>query len=255
MKVYTDIPYTKDAEEARRLDIYLPEGKSFPTLLFFHGGGFKNCDKGDKEFPMLAEYFTSRGIAFVSANYRMYPEAKFPDFIEDGAAATAYVMKHIGEYGGNGRVIVGGSSAGGHISMQLCYDKKYLGAHGISCMDVAAFIHDAGQPTTHFNVLAEDEIPRYRCIVGEKAPLYYVGMEKEYPPQQFFAAEKDIPARYEEIKLLIATMKALRYDMSRVRLEYMEGYTHTGYLGEKDSEGVSVFGKRVTAFLSDMGII
>lgn len=255
MKRFTDITYSEIDTGAERLDMYLPDGEGFPVLLFFHGGGFTNCDKGDKEFPMLGEYFVSRGIGFISANYRTYPNARFPDYIEDGARAVAWVRSHIGEYGGSGNMFVGGSSAGGHLSMLLCYDRRYLGAHGISPTDIRAFIHDAGQPTTHFNVLKEDDIPRYRCVVGEKAPIYYVGMDKEYPPQQFFVADKDIPCRYEETMLLISTLRALKYDMDKVRLEYMEGYTHTEYLGKNDENGKSIFGERVYSFLTDMEVI
>lgn len=47
----------------------------------------------------------------------------------------------------------GGSSAGGYISQMLCFDKTWLSKHGIKATDISGFIHDAGQPTCHFNVL------------------------------------------------------------------------------------------------------
>ena len=55
--------------------------------------------------------------------------------------------------------------------------------------------------------------------------------------------------------LLMRTISSLKYDMSKVRLEYMEGYGHTEYLGKWDDDGESIFGKRVVAFLSDMKLI
>ena len=255
MRKISDVLYVAGGAEAQKLDLYLPDGEGFPTLVFFHGGGFEKCDKAGSEFAVLSEYFTGNGIGLISANYRMYPNAKFPDYIEDGAAAVAWAKAHISEYGGSGDIFVGGSSAGGHLSMLLCYDKKYLAAHGLSSSDVKAFIHDAGQPTVHFNVLREDGIPRYTCRVDERAPLYYIGQEKEYPPQQFFVASRDILCRYEETMLLMRTLESLKYDMSRTRLEYMEGYGHTEYLGKKDEAGESIFGVRVKKFLSDMELI
>ena len=42
--------------------------------------------------------------------------------------------------------------------MMLCFDKKYLGIHGIKPTDIAGFVHDAGQPTAHFNVLKSRRI-------------------------------------------------------------------------------------------------
>lgn len=255
MRKVSDILYVDDGVPAQGLDLYLPEGEGFPTLVFFHGGGFEKCDKAGKEFAVLSEYFTENGIGLASANYRMYPNAKFPDYIEDGAAAVAWVREHISEYGGSGDIFVGGSSAGGHLSMLLCYDKKYLSRFGLSPLDIKAFIHDAGQPTVHFNVLREEGIPRYTCRVDERAPLYYIGQEKEYPPQQVFVASRDIPCRYEETMLLMRTLEARGYDMSKTQLEYMEGYGHTEYLGMKDEGGESIFGARVKKFLSDMGLI
>ena len=255
MRKITDVAYIEGGCEAQKLDIYLPDGDGFPTLVFFHGGGFEKCDKAGGEFAVLGEYFTSIGIALISANYRMYPTAKFPDYIEDGAAAVAWAFEHIKKFGGSGDIFVGGSSAGGHLSMHLCYDKRYLEKVGLKPQDIKAYIHDAGQPTVHFNVLREEGIPRYNCRVDERAPLYYVGKEKEYPPEQIFVASNDILCRYEETMLLMATLRALKYDMSKVRLEYMEGYGHTEYLGKVDECGVSIFGKRVKAFLSDMGLI
>ena len=255
MRKYFDIQYVDGGVPAQRLDMYLPDGEGFPTLVFFHGGGFENCDKAGAEFAVLSEYFVSHGIGLISANYRMYPNARFPDYIEDGAAAVAFAKAHISEYGGSGELFVGGSSAGGHLSMLLCYDKKYLGAHGIKPQDIKAYIHDAGQPTVHFNVLREDGIPRYSCRVDERAPIYHVGKEAEYSPQQIFVASNDISCRYEETMLLMATLRSLKYDMEKVRLEYMEGYKHTAYLKLTDENGVSIFGARVYKFLCDMKLI
>ena len=255
MRVYKDIQYAEGGVSAQRLDMYLPDGEGFPTIVFFHGGGFEKCDKAGGEFATLSKYFTERGIGLISANYRMYPDARFPDYIEDGAACVAWAKEHIGSYGGSGKLIVGGSSAGGNMSMLLCYDKRYLGKYGIDPLDIAAYLHDAGQPTVHFNVLREDGIPRYNCRVDERAPLYYVGMAKEYAPQQIFVADNDIKCRYEETMLLVRTFEALKYDMSKVKLEYMRGYSHTAYLGAVDESGESIFGKLVCEFLKEQGLI
>lgn len=255
MRKICDIPYIPGADSSRQLDLYLPDVDGFPTLIFFHGGGFENLDKGAKEFSVLGEFFTSNGIGLISPNYRMYPNAKFPDYIEDGAQAVAWAKENITSYGGSGDIFVGGSSAGGHLSMLLCYDRSYLSKHGLTPQDIKAYIHDAGQPTVHFNVLREDGIPRYTCRVDNRAPLYHIGAEKEYPPQQIFVASGDIPSRYEETMLLMSTLKNLKYDMAKVRLEYMEGYGHTQYLDKLDTDGKSVFGKRVLTFLCDMRLI
>ena len=41
------------------------------------------------------------------------------------------------------------------VKKMLCFDEKYLKAVGMLPTDIAGYIHDAGQPTSHFNVLKE----------------------------------------------------------------------------------------------------
>ena len=109
MKTVLDMIYTGSGQ---KLDLYLPDGEGFPVFVFFHGGGLKKGDKSSME--AAANYLTAHGVAVVSANYRMFPEAVYPDFIVDCADAVAWTKAHIGAYGGNCRIYVGGSSAGGY---------------------------------------------------------------------------------------------------------------------------------------------
>lgn len=248
MKTILDISYLNDDLERHKLDIYLPDKSNFPTLIFFHGGGLIKGDKSD--IAKLSGYFTSRGIAFASPNYRMYPDAKYPDFIEDGAAAVAWVKNNINSFGGSGKIFVGGSSAGGYISMMLCYDSKYLAKYSIAPTDIAAYVHDAGQPTTHYSVMVERGFDNRRCAVDDAAPLYHVGVAKEYSPQLIFVSDNDIKARYEQTLLLLSTLESFGYDMSRVKLEVMRGYSHTEYLSKFDGDKNTVFGDLVYKFLS-----
>ena len=64
----------------------------------------------------------------------------------------------------------------------LCFDKRWLASYGISPIDIAGFVHDAGQPTCHFRVLQERGIHKHRVIVDDSAPLYHVGEDETYPP-------------------------------------------------------------------------
>lgn len=225
MRVIKDIKYSPIGHPRQVLDLYLPDGDEFSVFIYFHGGGMV---KGNKPGPESGEYFTSRNIALVGVNYRLYPDAVYPDFIKDAAAAVAWVFKNIGEYGKCNKIYVGGTSAGAYLSMMLCYDKKWLGIHRISPMDIAGFLHDAGQPTAHFNSLRERGIDSRRIIVDETAPLYYIGLEKEYPPMLHLVSTNDMPGRHAQLNLVIETMKHFEYDMSKVELRVLEG-THSRY--------------------------
>ncbi len=88
MKTLKDIEYAEGGGNAQSLDIYLPDKCGFDTFIFFHGGGMVHGDKANKFAAVLSKHFTENNIAFISANYRMYPDgAKYPDYIEDAASA------------------------------------------------------------------------------------------------------------------------------------------------------------------------
>lgn len=244
MKSITDVCYSEAAQQY--LDIHLPENDSFPVFLYFHGGGLEHGDKAGG-FQMFIEHLTARGIAVVSANYRMYPNAKYPDFLVDAATAVAWVFGNMQVYGNVTGIYVGGSSAGGYISQMLCFDKHYLAAHGISPMDIAGFIHDAGQPTCHFNVLRERGIDTRRVIVDEAAPLYHIGVDVKYPPMLIIVSDNDMQNRYEQTQLLMSTLKHFGHTES-VALQVMSS-THCAYIGKADETGVSVFGQLISRFI------
>lgn len=245
MKSIMDICYSQEADQY--LDLHLPECDRFPVFLYFHGGGIEKGDKAAQRNDAFIKHLTDKGIAVASANYRMYPTAKYPEFIEDAAAATAWVFANVKTYGEVTGIYVGGSSAGGYLSQMLCFDKHYLAEHGIAPMDITGFIHDAGQPTAHFNVLRERGIDSRRVIIDESAPLYYVGADEQYPPMLVIVSDKDIKNRYEQTMLLLSTLKHFGLD-ENVKLQMMRS-SHCAYVGKVDENGVSIFGKLVSDFI------
>ena len=133
--------------------------------------------------------------------------------------------------------------------MMLCYDKRWLTPYKLPADAVKGYFHDAGQPTTHFNVLRERGVDPKRVIVDEDAPLYHIGELPEYPPMHFIVSDDDIPSRYEQTMLVISTMKHFNYDMSKVSYQVMHG-KHTRYVQKLDESGQSVYGKTIYEFLS-----
>ena len=181
MKIINDITYTQLGHPRHKLDVYVPDCDTFPVFVYFHGGGIQGGNKGPSKF---LETLAESGIGVVSANYRMYPEAHYPEFICDAAAAVAWAQNNMGEYGTVTGIFVGGSSAGGYLSQMLCFDKKYLAPYKIDPDNLAGYIHDAGQPTSHFNVIQKElGVDGKRVIVDEMAPLYHIGLAEKYSPR------------------------------------------------------------------------
>lgn len=88
--------------------------------------------------------------------------------------------------------------------MMLAFDKNYLASFGLDPDDFDEYNHDAGQPTSHFNVLREKGIDSRRIIVDETAPLYHICENPSYPKMLFIVADNgmkitEIPKAYAKL--------------------------------------------------------
>lgn len=238
MKTIADLCYCE--EHKQYLDAHLPDCESFPVLIYFHGGGLEKGDKWGSK-GVFYQYLTDHGVAVVAPNYRMYPEARYPDFLVDSAKAVAWTFRNIGKYGKVRDVYIGGSSAGGYISQMLCFDESWLAVHGIAPSQIAGYLHDAGQPTCHFNVLRERGLDTRRVIIDESAPLYHIDDKRSYSPMLVIVSDQDMQNRYEQTMLLISTLKHFGHT-ENVKLKVMNG-KHCAYVKQTDENGDSIFGK------------
>ena len=87
-------------------------------------------------------------------------------------------------------------------------------------------------------------------IIDDKAPLYYIGLEKEYPRMLFLVSTNDLENRYEQTMLVKSTLKHFNYDLSKVEVKVMNG-THCSYVGQYDENNESVFGKFIYNFIKE----
>ncbi|MES2474467.1 MAG: alpha/beta hydrolase [Verrucomicrobiota bacterium] len=196
----------EDPESRCKLDLRLPEEKhGFATLLWFHGGGLTG---GARDFPK----YEGQGVALISAGYRLSPQVPCPVIIEDAAAAVAWTLKHIAEYGGDPKkVFIGGHSAGGYLALMIGMDGKWLKPHGLAPVDLAGLLPVSAQVTTHFRVkevrgiTANSLVP----VIDEFAPLHFVA--KELPPICLITGDRRIewPCRVEENDFMAATLRKL----------------------------------------------
>lgn len=138
-----DIAYGPEARQ--RLDVYKPDNANGdkPVVVFLYGGSWK---RGKREnYRFAGQAFASRGYVTVVPDYRTYPDVRFPAFVEDAAAAVAWVRKNITRYGGDpDRIVLAGHSAGAHIAALLAYDHHYLKAAGVPMASIAGLVGLAG---------------------------------------------------------------------------------------------------------------
>src|SRR5688572_14331876 len=127
-KTVTAVAYAGKECTRCQLDLYLPAGGTgFPTLLWLHGGGITEGSKDDAFTVELARALARDGLAVAAVNYRLSPGAKFPAYVDDVAAATAWLRANVRKHGGDpARVFVGGHSAGGYLALMVAMDPRFL---------------------------------------------------------------------------------------------------------------------------------
>lgn len=122
--------------ERHRLDLYVPHRippGGAPVVLFFYGGIWQG---GERElYAFVGEAFAARGAICAVADYRLYPEVRFPAFVDDGALAMAWVARNAVTHGGDpARLFIAGHSAGAHIAMLVALDTRFLQRRGFGAL-------------------------------------------------------------------------------------------------------------------------
>jgi acetyl esterase/lipase len=172
--------YTLDPDIAygpllrQRLDLYLPQtprpdGKA---VIFFYGGSWHSGSKSDYLF--VAQALAARGIAVVMPDYRVYPDVRFPAFLDDAAQATRWAAGRLGV----DKLFVAGHSAGGQIASMLAANTPYLARAGVDRMKLRGLIGIAGPydflPLTSarlIEIFGGANNPEIQAITFARAPL------------------------------------------------------------------------------------
>lgn len=236
MEIIRDLVYDPKHPDRCTLDVYLPNENTGKLLVYIHGGGLESGDKSD--FTFCAKELAGSGVSVASVNYRTYPEASFPQFIQDCARAIAYLTQNVERLGGIEELFIGGSSAGAYISMMLYFDRTYLQEVGLDPGIAKGYIFDAGQPTTHFRVLQERGDDPRLVRIDRAAPLFFIDRdvedEENLPRFLLVVAQDDLPNRLEQTYLLRRTMLHFGYPEKNIAMHIFENSTHTSYIGSKE---------------------
>jgi acetyl esterase/lipase len=100
------------------LDSYLPSAPAAgprPAIVQVHGGGWIVGTRSEQGIPLL-NHLSQHGWVGFNIDYRLSPEATFPDHVIDVKRAIAWVREHAEEFGADPDFIcLTGGSAGGHL--------------------------------------------------------------------------------------------------------------------------------------------
>jgi acetyl esterase/lipase len=126
-----DIPYADG--KRKKLDIYRPADLKTlaPVVMFIYGGAWRAGDKFEYEFAGRA--LAAAGFVTVIADYRLYPEVKYPDFLDDNAQAMRWIQDNISMYDGDPkRFFLAGHSAGAYNAVMLGLDSSFRRDYGVT---------------------------------------------------------------------------------------------------------------------------
>ena len=149
-------------EAARPARLYRPAIKAavrpaapLPVVVFFHGGGWMLGDI-DSYHGLVASLAVLSQSVFISVDYRLAPEHKFPAGLQDAIMATAWVADHAKALGIDAnRLAVMGDSAGGNLAAavtqhRIRYGGSPTGGSPIRAQYLLYPVLDAVSPHSHF---------------------------------------------------------------------------------------------------------
>lgn len=153
------------AHDRQQLDVYTPRTPNGRVVVFIYGGSWSTGNRADYRF--VAQTLTARGATVVIPDYRLYPDIRFPTFVEDAAAAVAWTREHAAEYGGDpAQIYLVGHSAGAHIATLIALDHRYLAAHAMAPTQLVGVV-GLSTPADFAATLGK----RYRPIFTDDAGL------------------------------------------------------------------------------------
>jgi acetyl esterase/lipase len=99
-----------------------------PAVVFIHGGGWTG---GDPYFHIRhANVLAAQGFVTATISYRLYPQAHWPQPLDDVKAAVRWVRAHADRIGADPhRIAVAGGSAGGHLAAWAALTSAADAAH------------------------------------------------------------------------------------------------------------------------------
>ncbi|WP_226344113.1 alpha/beta hydrolase [Agilicoccus flavus] len=226
----TDVAYVDDGTTEHRLDLFVPADRGpgpFPVVVWVHGGGWKGGDKSDIglediQMSQTKKLLLDRGYAVAAPNYRLIPNTRFPEPMQDVAAAVRHLRAHAGEYGLDaGRFALMGDSAGAHLAAMTALTpgradlqgtlgttgvdasvKAFVGFYGL--YDLRTRTEDqknvcgGGKPgaeSSHGRLIGADpDSPEGEKVAATASPVTYVGPAT--PPVLLFSGKEDCTAPY-----------------------------------------------------------
>lgn len=244
MRTIEDLRY--GPAEEHLLDIHLPDGECRDFVVWYHGGSLQY---GNRKDIRIHEDLTKQGVGIASVEYRMYPDAQFPDFLEDAALSVRWLLDNLKQYTDYERFYISGQSAGAWLTLMLAFDEHYLQDAGVQRSQIAGFVSDSSQITSHFGVLRAKGIDYRLERIDEAAPIFFLNEKSDVPNLLLISYDEDMPCRPEQNQLFYKSILRI-FPESRVQLKMLPGGHCHGSV-ERNAQGTFDFNDALLAFLNE----
>jgi arylformamidase len=167
-----DVHYGPTRDET--LDIFPAAQPNAPVFVFIHGGYWRILSS--KEFSCVALGLHALGITTVVVNYALAPKVSIDEITRQARAAVAWVLRRIDRHGGDPqRVVVGGHSAGGHLTA-MCLQTAWADDYGLPSDPLAGAVLVSGlydlQPLRYS--LMQPQIQLDDGVIRRNSPMFSV---------------------------------------------------------------------------------
>ncbi|HUZ65256.1 MAG TPA: alpha/beta hydrolase [Acetobacteraceae bacterium] len=215
------------AHPRQKLDVYrlAVARPGQPLVIFFYGGSWSFGRRQDYRF--LAARLARGGAVVAVPDYRLFPEVRFPGFIADAAAATAWLMARTAALGAAPQPILAGHSAGAYLVAMLALDPRWLAETGVDRTQLAGVIGLAG-PYDFLPIRDPDIQPIFASAadLAETQPINHV--DGENPPMLLAAGVRDRVVAPRNTAALATRIRAMG---GMVETRVYPGMGHLGIIG------------------------
>ena len=231
-----------------------------PAIVFFFGGGWTSGSP--QQFQRQCEYFASRGLVALAADYRVASrhQVKAVSCVADAKSAVRWVRAHAGQLGIDpDKIVASGGSAGGHLA---------------ACTGTIAGFDEANEDTSVssrpnamllFNpavVLApvDGKLPRRdpdkfrdRMGIEPKSISPYHHVKSGAPPTLILHGKADAVVPYQTVEWFAAAMTKAG---NRCELVGYEGAGHGFFnFGQGENKAFATTLERADRFLVSLGYL
>ncbi|MGJ8758955.1 MAG: GDSL-type esterase/lipase family protein [Polaribacter sp.] len=231
------------------LHVFKPKLSKKPTaaIVFFFGGGWTGGNP--KQFYQQSEYFASRGILAISAEYRIKNTHGTSPFecVEDGKSAIRWVRENAKMLNIDpNKIVASGGSAGGHVALTTALIKGFENADeslSVSSVPNAVVAYNPVSDTTEKGYGAKKVAGRETEI----SPTHQV--KKNMPPMLIFHGTKDKTVPFENAERFTRLMKEAGNDCELVAIK---GVDHGAFNGDFFRKGTGNKYYNLTTYKTDV---